>query len=74
MVAPRLHLDTGGWGQAKFLSAFLSPHNHFAGHLLQCMRMDCQAWEIIFRPAILMDHAFLSIAPAEIKMPRFSSF
>ena len=74
VVVPRLCWDTGGWGRPEYLSAFLSPHNQFAGHFLQCMRMDCQAWEIIFRPAILMEYAYPSIAPAYIKVPHFSSF
>ena len=74
VVVQRLCWDTGGWGRPEDLSAFLSPQNHFAGHFLQCMRMDCQEWEIIFRPAILMDHASPSIAPAYIKVTHFSSF
>ena len=74
VVVPRLRWDTGGWGRPGHFSVFLSPHNSFACCLLQCLRMDRRAWDIIFCPSRLLGHASPSIDPAEIKLSCFSYF
>ena len=74
VVVPRLCWDTGGWGWPGNFSIFLSPHNLFARRSLQCLRIYCWAREIIFLPDRLMGHDSPSIAPADIKLPRFYYF